>query len=85
MRTYPEIFATRSAAEWAVWNMGRDALAGTDHDRRYRAWCTPNTSLQGCRRILDMAFACCQRRESSRESIRTPAPPVAQERRAGRR
>src|SRR5262249_15823958 len=37
MRAHSEVFATRSAAEWTLWNMGRDGLADTNHDRRYRA------------------------------------------------
>jgi integrase len=37
MHAHPEVFATRAAAEWALWNMGRDGLADTNHDRRYRA------------------------------------------------
>ena len=37
MHAHPEVFGTRSAAEWALWNMGRDGLADTNHDRRYRA------------------------------------------------
>ena len=36
MHAHPEVFGTRSAAEWALWNMGRDGLADTNHDRRYR-------------------------------------------------
>jgi integrase len=34
---HPEVFATRPAAEWALWNLGRDGRADADHDRRYRA------------------------------------------------
>lgn len=37
MHAHPEVFVTRAAAEWALWNMGRDGLADTNHDRRYRA------------------------------------------------
>jgi len=37
MHAHPEVFATRPAAEWALWAMGRDGLADTNHDRRYRA------------------------------------------------
>jgi len=37
IHAHSEVFATRSAAEWALWNMGRDGLADTHHDRRYRA------------------------------------------------
>jgi len=34
MHAHPEVFATRAAAEWALWNMGRDGLADTNNDRR---------------------------------------------------
>ena len=37
MHAHPDVFATRPAAEWALWNMGRDGLADASHDRRYRA------------------------------------------------
>jgi integrase len=37
MHGHSEVFATRSAAEWALWNMGRGGLADTHHDRRYPA------------------------------------------------
>lgn len=37
MRTTPEVYVTRPAAEWALWKMGRDGLADASHDRRYRA------------------------------------------------
>jgi integrase len=37
MHAHPEVFATRPAAEWALWTMGREGLADTNHDRRYRA------------------------------------------------
>ena len=37
MRTAPEIYSTRRAAEAALWAMGTDGRADYDHDRRYRA------------------------------------------------
>ena len=37
MHAHSEVFATRAADEWTLWNMGRDGLADTNHDRRYRA------------------------------------------------
>ena len=37
MRTAPEIYPTRAAAEAALWAMGTDGRADYDHDRRYRA------------------------------------------------
>ena len=37
MHAHPEVFATRPAAEWSLWTMGREGLADTNHDRRYRA------------------------------------------------
>lgn len=37
MRTAPEIFATRSAAETALWTMGIKDKADGSHDRRYYA------------------------------------------------
>ena len=37
MRTTPEIYSTRRAAEAALWTMGTDGRADYDHDRRYRA------------------------------------------------
>jgi hypothetical protein len=37
MHTAPETYPTRSAAEAALWAMGRDGRADYDHDRRYRA------------------------------------------------
>ena len=37
MRTAPEIYSTRRAAEAALWAMGTDGRADYGHDRRYRA------------------------------------------------
>jgi integrase len=37
IRTAPEIYSTRWAAEAALWAMGTDGRADYDHDRRYRA------------------------------------------------
>jgi integrase len=37
MRTAPEIYSTRRAAEAALWAMGTDGRADYNHDRRYRA------------------------------------------------
>jgi integrase len=37
MRTAPEIYFTRWAAQTALWAMGTDGRADYDHDRRYRA------------------------------------------------
>jgi integrase len=37
MRTSPERYATRAAAERALWKMAEDGRADTTHDRRYRA------------------------------------------------
>lgn len=37
MRTATEVYPTRSAAEAALWAMGKDGRADYDHDRRYRA------------------------------------------------
>src|SRR5262245_35319515 len=37
MHAHSEVFATHAAAERTLWNMGRDGLADTNHDRRYRA------------------------------------------------
>jgi integrase len=37
MRTAPEIYPTRPAAEAALWAMAKDGRADHDHDRRYRA------------------------------------------------
>jgi len=33
MHAHSEVFATRAAAEWALWNMGRDGLADTNRWR----------------------------------------------------
>lgn len=37
MRTSPETYATRPAAELALWRMAEDGRADCDHDRRFRA------------------------------------------------
>jgi integrase len=37
MRTWPEVYPTRPAAEAALWAMAQDGRADSDYDRRYRA------------------------------------------------
>ncbi|GAA1521624.1 hypothetical protein GCM10009677_63390 [Sphaerisporangium rubeum] len=37
MRTHPETFATRGAADGALWKLGKDGRAGCTQDRRFRA------------------------------------------------
>ncbi|MFC4062383.1 tyrosine-type recombinase/integrase [Planomonospora corallina] len=37
MRTHPEVFGNRAAAERVLWKMGMDGRADCTHDRRFRA------------------------------------------------
>jgi hypothetical protein len=37
MRTSPEVYATKTAAEWALWRMADDGRADWTQDQRFRA------------------------------------------------
>ena len=39
MRTAPEVFGSRDAAEQALWKMADDGRADCNHDRRSAPWC----------------------------------------------
>ncbi len=47
MRTAPEVFATRSAAEAALWTMGINGRADGSHDRWCRSGRIPDLGLCG--------------------------------------
>jgi Site-specific recombinase XerC len=38
MRTHPEVYASRAAAEQGLWKLGRDGKADCMHDQRFRAF-----------------------------------------------